>query len=100
MDLNRSIKIAVDTGKISYGVDSAKKALLNKQAKLVIIAKNIPGDLREDITRYASLSEVPVLEYSGSSLDLGGICGRPHFIAAMTVFEFGDSDILKAVEKK
>ena len=100
MDLNRSIRIAVDTGKVSYGVDSAKNALLNKQAKLVIIAKNIPDDLREDITRYASLSEVPVLEYSSSSLDLGGICGRPHFVAAMTIFELGDSDILKAVEKK
>ncbi len=100
MDLNRSIRIAVDTGKVSYGVDSAKNALLNKQAKLVIIAKNIPDDLRKDVTRYASLSEVPILEYSGSSLDLGGICGRPHFVAAMTIFELGDSDILKAVEKK
>ena len=60
----------------------------------------IPDELRKDVTRYASLSEVPILEYSGSSLDLGGICGRPHFVAAMTIFELGDSDILKAVEKK
>ncbi|MHA1344917.1 MAG: 50S ribosomal protein L30e [Candidatus Heimdallarchaeaceae archaeon] len=100
MDLNRSIRIAVDTGKVSYGINTTKNALLNKQAKLVIIAKNIPDDLREDITRYASLSEVPVLEYSGSSLDLGGVCGRPHFVAVMAIFELGDSDILKAVEKK
>lgn len=100
MDLNRSIRIAVDTGKVDYGVNLTKKSLLNKQAKLVIIAKNIPDNLREDITRYASLSEVPILEYSGSSLDLGGICGRPHFVAAMTIYELGDSDILKAVEKK
>lgn len=99
MDLNRSIRIAVDTGKVSYGVDSAKKALLNKQAKLVIIAKNTPEDLKEDITRYASLSEIPVLDYPGSSLDLGGICGRPHFVAAVTIYEMGDSDILKAIKK-
>lgn len=100
MDLNRSIRIAVDTGKVFYGGDSAKNALLNKQAKLVIIAKNTPDELKEDITRYASLSDVPILEFSGSSLDLGGICGRPHFVAALTISELGDSDILKAVEKK
>ncbi len=100
MDLNRSIRIAVDTGKVSYGAESAKQALLNKQAKLVIIANNSPLAVKEDVNRYANLSEIPVLEFPGSSLDLGAICGRPHFVAALTIYEMGDSDILKAVKKK
>lgn len=100
MDLNRSIRIAVDTGKVSYGADSAKGALLNKQAKLVILSNNAPQDVKEDIQRYASLSEIPVLEFTGSSLDLGAICGRPHFVAALTIYEMGDSDILKTLKKK
>lgn len=99
MDINRSIRIAVDTGKVAYGVESAKKALMTKQAKLVIIANNTPQDIKEDINRYAELSEVPILEFSGSSLDLGAICGRPHFVATLTVYEMGDSDIIKAVKK-
>ena len=100
MDLNRSIRIAVDTGKVSYGAESAKQALLNKQAKLVIITSNTPQDIKEDINRYAEISEIPVLEFSGSSLDLGAVCGRPHFVAALTIMALGDSDIIKAVKKK
>ncbi|MCE7742007.1 MAG: 50S ribosomal protein L30e [Candidatus Heimdallarchaeota archaeon] len=100
MDINRSIRIAVDTGKVSYGADSAKQALLNKQAKLVILAENTPQDIKEDINRYAEISEVPTLVFSGSSLDLGAVCGRPHFVAALTILSMGDSDIIKAVKKK
>jgi len=100
MDLNRSIRIAVDTGKVSYGADSARNALLNKKAKLVILSNNAPQDIRDDVYRYSDLSEIPILEFTGSSLDLGAICGRPHFVAAVTIYEMGDSDILKAVKKK
>jgi len=100
MDINRSIRIAVDTGKVSLGADSAKQALLNKQAKLVIIANNAPLDIKEDINRYAEISEVPVLEFPGTSWDLGTVCGRPHFVAALTIEALGDSDIIKAVKKK
>ena len=100
MDVNRSIRIAVDTGKVSYGADSAKQALLNKQAKLVIIADNAPQEVKEDINRYAEISEVPVLDFPGSSLDLGAVCGRPHFVAALTIVALGDSDIIKAIKKK
>jgi large subunit ribosomal protein L30e len=100
MDLNRSIRIAVDTGKVSYGTESAMKSLLNKQAKLVIVAKNTPQNIKDDVYRYANLSEIPVLEFPSSSLDLGAVCGRPHFVAVLTLHEMGDSDILKAMKKK
>ncbi|MHA1223743.1 MAG: 50S ribosomal protein L30e [Candidatus Heimdallarchaeaceae archaeon] len=100
MDVNRSIRIAVDTGKVSYGIESAKKALLNKQAKIVILANNAPENIKEDVRRYAELSEIPVLDFPGSSLDLGAICGRPHFVATLTIHETGDSDILRNVGKK
>ena len=99
MDINRSIRIAVDTGKVSYGADSARQALLNKQAKLVVIAQNTPQDIKDDIYRYAEISELPILEFPGSSLDLGAVCGRPHFVAALTIVAVGDSDIIKAIKK-
>ena len=45
MDINRSIRIAVDTGKVSFGAESSKTALMNKQAKLVIVAQNCPTEI-------------------------------------------------------
>jgi len=99
MDINRSIRIAVDTGKVSFGAESSKTALMNKQAKLVIVAQNCPAEIKDDVNHYANLSEIPILEFNGSSLDLGAICGRPHFVAVLTIYQMGDSDILKAVKK-
>ncbi|MCG3225331.1 MAG: 50S ribosomal protein L30e [Candidatus Heimdallarchaeota archaeon] len=99
MDINRSIRIAVDTGKVSFGAETSKTALMNKQAKLVIVAQNCPAEIKEDVNHYATLSKIPILDFKGSSLDLGEICGRPHFVAVLTVYEIGDSDILKAVKK-
>ncbi len=97
MDLNKSIRIAVDTGKVSFGTELTKKALLNKTAKIIVVANNTPSDIKTDLLKYAQLSSVPVIEFTGSTLDLGAVCGRPHFVAALAVYDTGDSDILKAV---
>ena len=98
MDISKSIRIAVDTGRVAYGAETARKALLNKEAKLVVITSNTPDEIKHDVWRYAKLSEIPVLEFAGSSLDLGATCGRPHFVSVLTIFEVGDSDIMKALE--
>ncbi|MHA1203362.1 MAG: 50S ribosomal protein L30e [Candidatus Heimdallarchaeaceae archaeon] len=98
MDLNRSIRIAVDTGKVDFGAKSAINALLNNKAKLVIIAENTPENIKSDIEYYAKMSNTPVLTFPSSTLDLGATCGRPHFVSALTIYETGDSDILNAVQ--
>ena len=53
--------------------------------------------MKEDVLRYASLSEIPVIPYPKSSQDLGIACGRPHLTAFVTIFNAGDSDIMSAV---
>lgn len=98
MNVDRSIRIAVDTGEATFGVKTTTNALLNKKAKLVILANNAPIDIEQDIKRYAKLAEIEVLQYQGSSLDLGATCGRPHFISTLAIIETGDSDILDVIE--
>lgn len=41
-------------------------------------------------------TNVPVLEYEGTSVELGPICGKPFTIAAMAILDVGESDILAA----
>ncbi len=100
MDLNTSIRMAVDTGKTILGSDRAKKYALLGEAKVIIVSRNCPASVKQDIAHYASMSGVPVVEFAGSNMELGVVCGKPFSVSALSVIEAGNSDILKVVESK
>jgi large subunit ribosomal protein L30e len=95
IDVNKQIQIAVRTGKVALGVKEALEAAKFAKAKLLILASNCPEDEKEGITHYAKQGAVPIHTYPGSSLDLGSACGKRFAVAALTVKEPGDSEILK-----
>lgn len=98
MDLGKSIRIAVDTGKVALGADGALKRALHGDAKLLVISANCPAERKADLERYAKLSGVPLVEFRGSSVELGVACGKPFPVSAMSVIEEGNSEILRAVQ--
>ena len=95
VDVNKQLQIAVKTGKVSYGVKEAVDAARFAKAKLLILAANCPAKEKADIVQYAKQSEVPIFDYTGTSLDLGAACLKPFVVAALTIKEPGDSEILK-----
>ncbi|MEM3715836.1 MAG: 50S ribosomal protein L30e [Candidatus Bathyarchaeia archaeon] len=94
-EVDRSIAIAVKTGKILFGSNSTIKSVMAGRARLVIISSNCPKDKREKIEYYCKLSKIPLIIYPGTSLDLGSVCGKPFPVSALTIRDPGDSDILK-----
>ena len=95
VDVNKQIEIVVRTGKVSFGVKEAFDAARSAKGRLLIMASNCPEPHKQDILRYAKQSSVPVYNYQGSSIDLGGACLKPFLVAVLTVKEPGDSEILK-----
>ena len=100
MDLTKQLKIAVKTGKVSYGCTEALKAARSGRAKLIVLASNCPESERSAILHSAKLSELPVYIYAGSSVDLKTVCEKPFLVAAVAIREAGDSEILKVVESR
>lgn len=94
MDLARSIRLAVDSGKVTLGAQRTLQNALRGEAKLIIVAKNCPPNASSDLKAFSQLSDVRVLWFEGSSLDLGTLCGKPFPVSALSVIEEGDSDIL------
>lgn len=99
IDVNKHLEIAVKTGKVSFGVREAIDAARFAKAKLLILAANCPETHKQDIVHYAKQSAVPIFTYSGSSIDLGAACLKPFMVAALTIREPGDSEILKLAER-
>lgn len=97
MDLSKSIRLAVDSGKVELGASKAKKIVLRGEAKLLVIARNCPDETAADLKHYCKLSGTPVIEFPGSSMELGTVCGKPFTISALSVLEEGNSDILQAI---
>ncbi len=94
MDIQKSIRMASDTGKVLLGHNSSVQSINQGKPKIVLIAKNVSQDVMIEITKKCKLSEVPHYIYEGTSMELGSVCGKPYPISIMSVLEEGDSDIL------
>ena len=89
MDIQKALRIAVDTGDVVFGVNQTRKAIEEKKAKLVVVASNCPfADLK-------SQTKVKVYEFKGSNAELGAACGKPFYISVLAVIDPGDSTILQ-----
>jgi len=97
-ELAKAISMAVRTGKVLLGSKSTIKAAKLGKAKVIVVAENCPAHIRADIEYYARLSGIPVVEFKGSSWDLGHVCGKPFMVAALAVKDPGLSKIMELVE--
>ncbi len=95
-DMSKSIRLAVDTGKVRFGSRNAVKTALNGEAKLIVVAQNCPKMAKADITHYSKLSGIGLYYYDGTSLELGSLCGKPFPVSALSIVDAGNSDILNA----
>ncbi|HPR41987.1 MAG TPA: 50S ribosomal protein L30e [Candidatus Methanofastidiosa archaeon] len=96
MDIAREIRKAMETGEVILGTNKSMKALKNGDAKLVIYASNCEIESRDDLDYYSKLGNVPTLEYKGTCVDLGMVCGKPFVVSMIAVLSAGDSTILSA----
>ncbi|MFQ5833443.1 MAG: 50S ribosomal protein L30e [Candidatus Thorarchaeota archaeon] len=95
MSLNQPIASAVSTGKCKIGAKSSIDAIKTGEAKLVVVAANCPRNEYNDIERFSQLSGIKILEFEGTSWDLGEVVGKPFMVSAIAVIEPGNSKILK-----
>ena len=94
MDVDRSIRVAVDTGDVTLGSEKSIQSLKLGKGQLVIVAANTPKDIVEDVEYYTNLSDIPSYPSEGSSVELGSVCGKPFTVATLIVNDPGDSTIL------
>ena len=100
MEITSAIKRVIATGKIEYGTKSTIENIMNGKAKAIILAKNTPKSIKEDIETHAKNAEIPIIIYDGTSLSMGEVCGKPFVITSMTVISTGDVKLKELTEEK
>lgn len=99
IDIGTEIRRALDTGKTVLGERETEKSLHKKEAKLVVLTKNMSLREKERIMHFAEYSKIPVIEFQGTGLELGAVCGKPFVVSSVAVKQFGKSKLLMAVKK-
>lgn len=97
--LTAAIRLAVESGKVEFGARTGIAASILGKAKLFVLASNTPEEYRTDLQGYAKKAKIPVVEFEGSTMELGSVCGKPFPISILSVFEAGTSNIMDFVKK-
>ena len=99
MDLNKSIRMAVDTGNVVFGADKARKLALGGAVKAIVVASNCPPVLRQDLEHYCAVASIPIIRFGGTGMSLGTVCGKPFTVSALSIVAEGNSDIISAIKQ-
>lgn len=94
-DLNGDIRLTVDTGKVALGYREVNRQVSRNAAKAVVIAVNGKKVIIDDLIHNCNVAQIKIIKFTGNSLELGALCGKPYSVNAMAVLDAGNSGILK-----
>lgn len=97
---NQELRNTIDTGKIIYGSNQAKKECLIGEPKLIIISSTISRTDKDLFKHYTKLLKIPFIEYPEGSIELGSVCGKPFSISIIAIIDEGKSSILEVINEK
>lgn len=87
MGLVEEIQSALKEGNVTIGYKKSLEFVKNDSPKLIVIAENMPEKERLEIEHNAKISSTKVETFSGSSKELGVICGRPFPVMVLVIKE-------------
>ncbi|MGQ0606478.1 MAG: ribosomal L7Ae/L30e/S12e/Gadd45 family protein [Candidatus Nitrosotenuis sp.] len=95
--LEKALKDALNEDKCVLGEKQVVQSI--KNAKLVVISKSLSEDALEKIQSSAKNEKISTLEFDGSSVTLGKLCGLQFRVSAASLTSIADSNI-KAILKE
>lgn len=99
--LEKIIKDAMDDKKCTLGTKEVIGSM--KNSKLIILSQSIPKSTLQKIQETATSSKVPTLNFKGSSVELGRLCGTQFRISALSLKTLSETNLktlLKEVEEE
>ncbi|MEM7821615.1 MAG: 50S ribosomal protein L30e [Candidatus Aenigmatarchaeota archaeon] len=85
MTLTEVIRTALKENKAIIGYRKSIKFIKLNTAKIIVVAKNSPEEIRKEIEHNAKIKGVKVEIFDGSSKELGVICGKPFPVTTLVI---------------
>ncbi len=95
--LESSIPIIVKSGKVVFGVNYVLWSLRNEpeKVKAIVVSRNPPPGFLDELDRIVESLDrkIPIIYSTKTNMELGDLCGRPHSISVMAIYDFGNATI-------
>ncbi len=98
--ISAALHLLVKSGTIEFGSRRGLKNALSKKTKAFIVSRNVPFDIKNKILKYCNTNNILLIEFSGSSIELGSACGKPFPVSVISIFNVGNSNIIELFNKK
>ena len=99
--LEKAIKDAIKKRKPTIGTKQVMNSI--KNSKLIIISQTISNEKTKKIEKNAKNNNIPILNFEGSSVALGKLCGLQFRVSAISLDSLSNTNaqaILKENETK
>ena len=97
VDIEKVLKTTIKKGKVKIGTKQTKMAANDGSAKLIVMANNCQNS--SEISKLAGKKNIPIYNYTSTSIDLGYACGKAFAVSVFAVMDDGSSNILQLVKK-
>lgn len=95
--ISSQLPLAMRTGKYVVGFDQALRSVVNKTAKCLIFASNLPEHMRGQLEYYCVLAnKIPIKFYEGSNNELSVLAGLKFRTSVISILDQGESDLVEA----
>ncbi len=85
MSLTEEIQSAVKSKNAVVGFRNSVKTIKNGNPKLIVIANNIPPEMKKEIEADIKSGKIKIEVFDGSSKDLGVVCGKPFPVSTLVI---------------
>jgi large subunit ribosomal protein L30e len=95
--LEKALKDAINDDKCVLGAKEVIQSI--KDAKLVVISKSLTGNELKQIQKSTDDGKISTLNYGGTSIALGKLCGLQFRVSAASLTSIADTNV-KAILKE
>ena len=99
--LEKAIKDAIKKRKPTIGTKQVMNSM--KNSKLIVISQTVPNEAIIKVEKNAKNNNVPILNFEGSSVALGKLCGLQFRVSVISLDSLSNTNsqaILKEYEAK
>ena len=90
-NLEKILRTVIKTGKSIIGAKEVSRFI--KGSKVIIYSSSLSKDWISEVENTCKSLSIPFIEFKGTSVDLGRICGRPFPVSTISIKSPGEGDI-------
>ena len=89
--LEKALKDAIKENKCTIGTKEVMNSL--KTSKLILLSKSVEKNTSDKIQENAKKEKVPMVQFEGSSVALGRLCGLQFRVSSVSFTSLSDANI-------